>query len=186
MVHIYGHHTQKVSSEPGSIDNFTLYDYLRLAEYHLKKNDNEDKNNDDAISFVAEEMMIAAQKYDPNIGCKFSTYIHYCGKFGVKKWIDSKNKSGHNPKTEHKKKECGYVVDYIGDIIRKDENSKVDQIILETPLTNQQFHCVSNTLSGMSPSEISRHIGISRKAVYCHISKAKVKLHNTAMGDKHD
>lgn len=157
-----------------------LYDYLKLAKYMLIAYGG-NPNDEDAVSFVANKLMIADIKYDDTIGT-IEGYRGMCGRYAVTSWhnhcsrkknkkLVSLNAGSHN----------GYeLIDNIqSDSLSPEDSAQVSEIInyANRILNDKQLQCFQmHFIDKMTMQDIGNSLGITKQGVSRIVKQAVNKL----------
>lgn len=182
------------------IDQFALEDYLLMAQKFIKKytlrnlGDNM-LRDEDAISFVAEHLIYATQRWDKNRGASLNTYLIYCFKCCIPKWVKITQRDNYclslDFDSENTDNKSAYTnstyVDIFDDkqlspiefLIKKEKREELDKVIKNILTPIQQSYVNYVYKDGLSISETSRIFGVSRQAVSNSLinSSNKIRQH---------
>ena len=177
--------------------NWSLQDYTNIAQRcigahavgSLAKNM---LRNEDAISFVAESLMIASFRWNPERGRTLNSYLNQCAIWSIQRWImlsrraNRKAMASLDASKYHTTDETPPLYAVVAD----DNTQTPDDILsgLETTdglhtliedagLTERQLHCLEVVyIQGERPADVARDLGISRQAVDQCIHKGIHKI----------
>lgn len=170
----------------------TLYEYIELANKLIGKSPlrNTIIYDDEAISFVVENMMMGVCRFNPNGSMKLFPYICQCAKWAICKWmvlrhqekdlvdtlsLDYELQTSNRTKTENMY--CT-IVDYkqlepIDELIEEENYLDPLKLIENCPLSKRQKECIIlNMVDGLNQTQIAEKLSISRQAVSQYILSA--------------
>jgi RNA polymerase sigma factor (sigma-70 family) len=168
---------------------------LAMKRLH-KHNEHEMLKDEDAISFVAEAIMVADARYNTNIGNRQS-YIIMIADLTIKKWWDrhkrQRNRRKFLPSIETNRAflhtDAFYMDNPLDSIVDIEERAHVTSIIEEANLTEQELVCINLTMENARVGEIASKLNLEKQTVCSHIKSAKRKLQYArirVMGHEHD
>ena len=146
--------------------------------------------SEDAISFVAEHLMMATCRHDEAKGRTLRSYHNQCAIWAIQNWVAriSKNTDYEILSLNKELKESGTAREMYQVIaderpvfpsnIERQENLLLAQKLLSSPVLSElEKDCISmKFLDEMSASEIAERLDVNRKLVYTSIQKGLAKL----------
>jgi RNA polymerase sigma factor (sigma-70 family) len=146
--------------------------------------------SEDAISFVAEHLMMATCRHDAAKGRTLRSYHNQCAIWAIQNWVAriSKNTDYEILSLNKELKDGGTAREMyqiieddrpapISDMERQENMDRVKKLLASPVLSQLEQSCISmKFLSEMSANEISKSLDINRKLVYTSIQKGLAKL----------
>lgn len=186
---------------PDSQNFINLEQYLKLAKsvicrFSHRRISNEMLKSEDAISFVAENMIMGDWRYEQERGCSQDNYRIKCAIWAIRDYI-SRSKTRNNYRhisldqkhaQQHYKSKC--LIDMLVDekqtnpldnVIYKEHQTqlkqKVKQLLNNYGLSKCQKTCIKmRYLDEMRVQDIAKKLNVSRQAVQQNIKKGIDKL----------
>lgn len=164
-----------------------LYDYITMATRCIASFAGNYKNimlrDEDAISQVAEGLMVSATTWEPNKGASFNTYLTNKAIWEIHNWINCKNRKNRKKiKTlslNYTNKEDQQLIDLIVVNDKKEEEEcGATDLINKAGLTQKQTSVLTSVyIDGVSETEIAKEMGVTRQAVnqILHSGLKKIK-----------
>jgi RNA polymerase sigma factor (sigma-70 family) len=146
--------------------------------------------DEDALSFVAEHLMIGAHRWDETRGRSLHSYLNQCAIWCIKRWVKIHKANPHGAIaslneeafTDSRIQMYEITADDKSAMPDDDMSSQEDSIELaslidKAGLTERQLHCIEVVyIKGQRPTEVARDLGISRQAVDQCLTKGIRKL----------
>ena len=146
--------------------------------------------SEDAISFVAEHLMMATCRHDEEKGRTLRSYHNQCAIWAIQNWVARISKKtdyeilslNKELKDGGTAREMYQVIEDerpapISDIERQENMDRVKKLLASPVLSQLEQSCISmKFLNEMSANEISESLDINRKLVYTSIQKGLAKL----------
>lgn len=179
-----------------------MADYSRMSDRELLENNSEDSekitelisrymktvlsaawkysalaDRDELVSDGMQALLSAIRSYDGEKG-EFSAYLHTC----IENTLKNSVKRSQRRKSRMLDKEDGELEEIADDrptpeeIFIERESSEEMLRNMRTNLTALEFRCMEGLMMGLSYEEISRKLGIDKKAVDNAASRARTKL----------
>lgn len=150
------------------LDNINLvYHLARKLGYDFEK-------DEDAIQYGMLGLCIAADRFDPNRGVKFSTYAYsYIIHWLEGTYSDIKMKERIDNGMYVSVDDLSYI---ISDEFVTDEKEELEEILLKAKKELREVFLL--LLAGYSRKEISKKINKSQSTISCWISKFKEEINN--------
>lgn len=189
--------TKLAKSDIFNNDNemLSLNEYINIAKRcigHFASSDLAAQmlRNDDAISFVAEHLMMASCRYDEAKGRTVRSYHNQCAIWAIQNWVAriSKNESyeilslNKELREEGTAREMYQVLEDerplpINSIELEENRMLADELLASPVLSKLEKDCISmKFLRQMSATEIAEDLEVNRKLVYTSIQKGIAKL----------
>jgi len=132
--------------------------------------------NEDAISFVAEHLMYAAQRWEQYPGGRsLRSYLNQCASWCIKRWIEisqkSMSKSHMSLNAPMGAEEDSQLYEIIADVKSKSadeilEAQELRNLIHNIDLTERQLQCINSVyVCGQMASDVARDLNVSRQRV---------------------
>lgn len=167
----------------------SLYEYLSMARKIISSFappgfKSKMLNDEDAISFVAEQLMEGTNRFTEEHNCTLSTYYTRCGKWAIGKWCDlTCNSKKRNKKLVHLSTVVnagGHKPMYLSDTIMDKHNNndfQIETLRHFSLLTDKQKECLKmRFLDNMTYSKIAAYMGCSRQGAQYFVNQALTKL----------
>ena len=146
--------------------------------------------SEDAISFVAEHLMMATCRYDATRGRTVRSYHNQCAIWAIQNWVARIRKTtdyeilslNKELREEGAAREMYQVIEDerplpLNEIEREENMERVSQLLSSPALSKMERECISmKFLQEMSATEIAEDMGVNRKLVYTSIQKGVAKL----------
>ena len=170
-----------------------LSDYLEISKKciaHFASNDlaKQMLRSEDAVSFVAEHLMMGTCRWKPNRGKTVRSYHNQCAIWAIQNWISRISKKGVDILSLNKDlsdSEGNQLYEILEDdrkippsSIELEENAaEVDRILSDRTISEKEEKCIRmKFLDQLSVAEISESLGISKKMVYTNVQRGLKKL----------
>lgn len=177
-----------------NIEDYTIGDYRNMAKRFISKYTSRALSakmlaDEDAISFVVENLMYATQRWNEDKGQSFSTYLIQCARWSIPRWVKIMNRENKQYSLDFSiNEEDDDSYEIIADkkqktpiekLIKKENISLLKKIIKESSLTNtQKLYLKSIYFDGLTGSETAREYEVSRQAVNQSIKQSIKILQN--------
>lgn len=181
-------HISPFDCKQTNIEYFTLDKYLNIAKRCIRAFCNKSVSysmlkNEDAISFVAEELIIGTAKFNNN-GSLYG-YLGMRAKWAIKRWLLLERQSIKHDSLDfipdgYRSSMYNYIIDKKAkDPTVNDEQNYYDNVeIMRSIVSPRQEECLSMyLLDGMNKTGIAKKLGITIEAVRQNIIKGLEKLH---------
>ena len=146
--------------------------------------------SEDAISFVAEHLMMATCRYDETKGRTLRSYHNQCAIWAIQNWVARIRKTtdyeilslNKELKEEGAAREMYQVVEDerplpLNEIEREENAQEVNRLLSSPALSKLERDCISmKFLQELTATEIAEQMGVNRKLVYTSIQKGVAKL----------
>jgi predicted DNA-binding protein YlxM (UPF0122 family) len=163
---------------------FTLQKYLNIAELTVLKTCNATVVNqilkdEDAISFIAEQIIIGHCKYTDNRNCSLSTYLIKYAKWGINKLLTEEKRSNDRyhrlfvPYATHKRDI------YKASFKKKSYNDDTVKINLDILTPVEKKYTLAYYIDGENMINIAQKYKVTKQAVSYTIKKGLRKLRKT-------
>ena len=170
-----------------------LSDYLEISKKciaHFASNAlaNQMLRSEDAVSFVAEHLMMGTCRWKPNRGKTVRSSHNQCAICAIQNWISRISKKGVDILSLNKDlsdSEGNQLYEILEDdrkippsSIELEENAaEVDRILSDRTISEKEEKCIRmKFLDQLSVAEISESLGISKKMVYTNVQRGLKKL----------
>ena len=170
-----------------------LSDYLEISKKciaHFASNAlaNQMLRSEDAVSFVAEHLMMGTCRWKPNRGKTVRSYHNQGASWAIQNWISRISKKGVDILSLNKDlsdSEGNQLYEILEDdrkippsSIELEENAaEVDRILSDRTISEKEEKCIRmKFLDQLSVAEISESLGISKKMVYTNVQRGLKKL----------
>jgi hypothetical protein len=181
-----------------NVEDLTLYDYISIAERKIKTQRlSHLLTNEDAISFIAECVMQAAQTYKED-RMPLKAYLDLHARYGIGKWIQLQQKKKRSIDMVHQSalpnwiwRTCSLDKQLSPDkeLINKEEKEMLVMLADIAKLTKVQRKHLELILHNRTPTQISKDIGNSKKNAHYVCGIVKDKLQQAAqkvLGNDYD
>tara|TARA_R110000824_G_scaffold9415_4_gene42118 strand:+ start:19065 stop:19685 length:621 start_codon:yes stop_codon:yes gene_type:complete len=146
--------------------------------------------SEDAISFVAEHLMMATCRHDEEKGRTLRSYHNQCAIWAIQNWVAriSKNSDYEILSLNKELKDGGtaremyHVIEderpaFPSEMERQENMDRAQKLLSSPVLSKLEQDCISmKFLDEMSAKEIAEDLDINRKLVYTSIQKGLAKL----------
>ena len=161
------------------IKELSLYDYLTIAKkcigyftksyiaYRMLR-------DEDAISFVAEYIMIGAQKWQDGKGRTLHSFLNQYAWYGIHKWLKMQSEQKHMQRFNHYDS-YGHNNTPISILIQQEEHDILNEHL--NKLTDKESLCIREYFfGGQNMPQIAETLNVSRQAVEQNINRGLKKL----------
>jgi len=179
--------TLTVENKIEKADDISLKKYRQLARAVIRKSTfKRFLRDEEAVSYVMEEMMMAVERYIPGVGSIYG-YLMSRGEFAIRnyfrRWYTIKERDRKIFEAATVKLQSDYRwgvtepnFSILNRLIYNERRNEAERLIDETDLTEKELEYTKLYLDNMSTSEIARTYGITNQAVHSRIITAAKKL----------
>ena len=179
MMPIYKDHTQQHIKTNSEVEHLTLKDYIDFVEKFVKSNDV--LRDEDAKSFIIEELIVKNQSFVPGI-MPLESYMKYWTRYALK---NRRRLIARHEKKREKGKAVRCPNSYIDfeiidnpsdGMIVEEEREIIRQLIPRAGLDSVECSCIYFTLENYNLEQISKLIDIPACTLSRKLKNAKKKL----------
>lgn len=168
---------RKIPKQNNNNELLSLPEYIKIAKKCISYFANKDSEkemlcNEDAISYIVENMIIGDMRWDKNGGMSAYNYRNNCARWAILTWISSRKKLSKNKyKNPQKMTNWYYTQTLMEDkktktplqkAIENETIENLDTTLKKANLTDRQIVCLKcRFLDQMKYREIAKIIGVS-------------------------
>ena len=195
---------RRQNNEPQSENyatKWTLDDYYKIAQrcigaFAAGSLAKAMMRDEDAISFVAENLMYGAHRWNGDKGRTLHCYLNQCAIWCIYRWVKLTKRSStqlilsldEDVFTDSRMQMHETIADEKSaiDKTRRENIAELTHVIDRAGLTDRQMHCIEVVyIQGQRPAEVARDLGVSPQAIdQClakGIRKIQVAIHGTEL-----